>query len=155
VFTTVHANNVVDVLGRFSEHGRGALQLCVGVELHSAQRLVRIICDSCRTAVHYPNECWRRADSTSAMVAVFRCMKGRVALSARARDSADEPRSMSFLDLTDRIREMILDRNRHRDPESGPRRGYALPARIGAGQGARGFTTLKEINKVTFIETMR
>ena len=35
VFTTVHANNVLDVLGRFPEHGRGAVQLRFGAELHS------------------------------------------------------------------------------------------------------------------------
>jgi len=61
-----------------------------------AQRLVRIICDSCRTAVHYPNEVLEASGLDPVQWSQFRCMKGRVALSARARDSADEPRSMSF-----------------------------------------------------------
>ena len=35
VFTTVHANNVLDVLGPLPEHGRGAVQLRLRAELHS------------------------------------------------------------------------------------------------------------------------
>ena len=58
-----------------------------------------------------------------------------------------------LLDLSDRIREMILEKKptseiRKRRSEEG----MQLPARVGAGQSSRGLTTLKEINKVTFIE---
>src|ERR1700675_2638116 len=56
VFTTVHANNVVDVLGRFLNMGVEPYNFVSALNCILAQRLVRIICDSCRTAVHYPND---------------------------------------------------------------------------------------------------
>ena len=54
VFTTVHANNVVDVLGRFLNMGVEPYNFVSALNCILAQRLVRMICDSCRTAVHYP-----------------------------------------------------------------------------------------------------
>ena len=61
-----------------------------------------------------------------------------------------------LLDLSDRIREMILDQEADFGDPAGRARGrHDVPARIGAGQSAAGITTLKEINKVTFIEAMR
>src|ERR1700674_626758 len=56
VFTTVHANNVLDVLGRFLNMGVEPYNFVSALNCILAQRLVRIICDSCRTAVHYPND---------------------------------------------------------------------------------------------------
>ena len=56
VFTTVHANNVVDVLGRFLNMGVEPYNFVSALNCILAQRLVRVICDSCRTAVHYPDE---------------------------------------------------------------------------------------------------
>src|ERR1017187_7342137 len=53
VFTTVHANNVVDVIGRFLNMGVEPYNFVSALNCILAQRLVRIICDSCRTAVHY------------------------------------------------------------------------------------------------------
>ena len=56
VFTTVHANNVVDVIGRFLNMGVEPYNFVSALNCILAQRLVRLICDSCRTAVHYPPE---------------------------------------------------------------------------------------------------
>src|SRR5881227_3437967 len=56
VFTTVHANNVLDVLGRFLNMGVEAYNFVSALNCILAQRLVRVICDSCRTAVHYAPE---------------------------------------------------------------------------------------------------
>jgi len=85
VFTTVHANNVVDVLGRFLNMGVEPYNFVSALNCILAQRLVRIICDSCRTAVHYPNEVLEASGLDQCNGRRFRCMKGRVALSARAR----------------------------------------------------------------------
>jgi type IV pilus assembly protein PilB len=58
-----------------------------------------------------------------------------------------------LLDLSERIREMILDRRPASEiKRAGARRGYDFSARIGHRQSRLGMTTLKEINKVTFIE---
>src|SRR5260370_36454774 len=54
VFTTVHANNVVDVLGRFMNMGVDPYNFVSALNCILAQRLVRIICYSCKTPVRYP-----------------------------------------------------------------------------------------------------
>ena len=90
VFTTVHANNVVDVIGRFLNMGVEPYNFVSALNCILAQRLVRLICESCRTETHYANETLeasgldpkpgRRSPST----------KGRAALNVPAQGSGDE-----------------------------------------------------------------
>src|SRR5439155_3481755 len=56
VFTTVHANNVVDVIGRFLNMGVEPYNFVSALNCILAQRLVRIVCDSCKKPVHYSSE---------------------------------------------------------------------------------------------------
>ena len=56
VFTTVHANNVVDVLGRFLNMGVEAYNFVSALNCILAQRLVRTICEYCRRPVQYDDE---------------------------------------------------------------------------------------------------
>src|SRR5256885_10325404 len=56
VFTTVHANNVVDVIGRFLNMGVEAYNFVSALNCILAQRLVRLICDSCRKEVRYSDD---------------------------------------------------------------------------------------------------
>src|SRR6202162_5017286 len=56
VFTTVHANNVVDVLGRFLNMGVEAYNFVSALNCILAQRLVRTICEYCGRSVHYGDE---------------------------------------------------------------------------------------------------
>src|SRR5205814_7491907 len=51
VFTTVHANNVLDVLGRFLNMGVEAYQFVSALNCVLAQRLVRTICTHCKRPV--------------------------------------------------------------------------------------------------------
>ena len=53
VFTTVHANNVVDVMGRFVHMGVDPYSFVSALNCVLAQRLVRLICNTCRKIVHY------------------------------------------------------------------------------------------------------
>ncbi len=55
VFTTVHANNVLDVLGRFLNMGVEAYNFVSALNCILAQRLVRVICEHCKQQVHYPD----------------------------------------------------------------------------------------------------
>src|SRR5271165_1688988 len=55
VFTTVHANNVLDVLGRFLNMGVEAYNFVSALNCILAQRLVRVICVHCKKRVHYPD----------------------------------------------------------------------------------------------------
>src|ERR1700752_4498254 len=54
VFPTVHANNVVDVLGRFLNMGVEAYNFVSALNCILAQRLVRVICEACKKTVKYP-----------------------------------------------------------------------------------------------------
>ena len=156
VFTTVHANNVVDVLGRFLNMGVEPYNFVSALNCILAQRLVRVICPSCKKAVSYPDEVlddsgldpqqWRQVpfyEGEGCMECAGTGFHGRTAIH-------------ELLELTDRIREMILARK----PTSEIRRAASEegmhPLRTAALEKAQaGITTLKEINKVTFIESSR
>ncbi len=57
VFTTVHANNVVDVLGRFLNMGVDPYNFVSALNCILAQRLVRMICANCRGPVYHADQC--------------------------------------------------------------------------------------------------
>jgi type IV pilus assembly protein PilB len=153
VFTTVHANNVLDVLGRFLNMGVEPYNFVSALNCILAQRLVRVICPFCSAAVEYPdsdleesgldpNE-WRDVPLHEGK-GCFECggtgFRGRTAIH-------------ELLDLSERIREMILDKR----PSSEIRRvareeGMTFLRENAVEKMKAGVTTLKEINKVTFIE---
>src|ERR1700734_961548 len=153
VFTTVHANNVVDVLGRFLNIGVEAYNFVSALNCILAQRLVRINCEHCKRPVKYPDQMfiesgldpaeWRNLELMEAP-GCFECggtgYRGRTAIH-------------ELLDLSEKIREMILDKR----PASEIRRlardeGMTFLRESAVDKARRGITTLKEINKVTFIE---
>ncbi len=156
VFTTVHANNVVDVLGRFLNMGVEPYNFVSALNCVLAQRLVRTICQHCKARVHYTDDelvsfgldpqKWHDVafyDGPGCIECGGTGYHGRTAIH-------------ELLDLTDRIRELILEKRpsseiRKAAHEEGMKflRDSAL-ARVRAGE-----TTMKEINKVTFIETTR
>ena len=153
VFTTVHANNVLDVLGRFLNMGVEAYNFVSALNCILAQRLVRVICVHCKQQVHYPDSLlvesglnpdeWRDVPMMEG-AGCFECggtgFRGRSAIH-------------ELLDLTDNIREMILNKRPASEIKRAAREdGHDVPARIGGGKIAQGITTLREINKVTFIE---
>jgi type IV pilus assembly protein PilB len=153
VFTTVHANNVLDVLGRFLNMGVEAYNFVSALNCILAQRLVRVICEHCKRHVTYPDamlvesglnpEEWRQAPLWEG-AGCFECggtgFRGRSAIH-------------ELLDLTDRIREMILDRRPTSEIKRAAREeGMTFLRESAVDKMRRGITTLREINKVTFIE---
>jgi type IV pilus assembly protein PilB len=153
VFTTVHANNVVDVLGRFLNMGVEAYNFVSALNCILAQRLVRVNCDHCRKLVKYPESLlvesglnpdeWRDFEFTEP-TGCFECggtgFRGRTAIH-------------ELLDLSDRIRELILDRRPSSEIKRLAREEGMTFLRESAVEKVRaGITTLREINKVTFIE---
>jgi type IV pilus assembly protein PilB len=153
VFTTVHANNVVDVLGRFLNIGVEAYNFVSALNCILAQRLVRINCEHCKRPVKYPDQMfiesgldpaeWRNIETMEAP-GCFECggtgYRGRTAIH-------------ELLDLSDKIRELILDRRPTSEIKRLAREEGMTFLRESAVEKVRhGITTLKEINKVTFIE---
>src|SRR5581483_93440 len=153
VFTTVHANNVLDVLGRFLNMGVEAYNFVSALNCILAQRLVRVICDHCKRQVRYPDALmvesglnpdeWRDVPLYEG-AGCFECggtgFRGRSAIH-------------ELLDLTDQIREMILNKRPTSEIKRAAKEDGMTFLRESAVLKMReGITTLKEINKVTFIE---
>jgi type IV pilus assembly protein PilB len=156
VFTTVHANNVVDVLGRFLNMGVEPYNFVSALNCILAQRLVRIICDSCRTVVAYPPETLEASGLDPAQWSQVSFYEGQGCIECAGTGFRGRTAIHELLDLSDHIREMILGKR----PSSEIRRdaraeGMRFLRESALDKVRLGITTLKEINKVTFIEANR
>ena len=156
VFTTVHANNVVDVLGRFLNMGVEPYNFVSALNCILAQRLVRLICNSCRTVVHYAPEVLEASGLDPEQWSKVPFYEGQGCIECAGTGFRGRTAIHELLDLSDRIREMILAKK----PTSEIRRaareeGMRFLRESALDKVRAGLTTLKEINKVTFIETMR
>jgi type IV pilus assembly protein PilB len=156
VFTTVHANNVVDVLGRFLNMGVEPYNFVSALNCILAQRLVRLICNSCRTVVHYAPDVLEASGLDPEQWSRVPFYEGQGCIECAGTGFRGRTAIHELLDLSDRIREMILERR----PTSEIRRaardeGMRFLRESALDKVRLGMTTLKEINKVTFIENMR
>jgi type IV pilus assembly protein PilB len=156
VFTTVHANNVVDVLGRFLNMGVDPYNFISALNCILAQRLVRVICDSCAREVHYDRETLLDSGLDPAVWQSVAFREGEGCIECSGTGFKGRTAIHELLDLSDSVREMILAKK----PTSEIRRaardeGMRFLRESALDKVREGFTTLKEINKVTFIETTR
>jgi type IV pilus assembly protein PilB len=153
VFTTVHANNAFDVLGRFLNMGIEPYNFVSSLNCILAQRLVRMLCPRCKKQVRPSRKEFEDSaldyekykdhafyDAGGCKECNYTGFRGRKAIT-------------EFLDLSDRIREMILAKR----PSSWIRKAAIAEGMTTLRQSAlakvlAGETTLKEINRVTFIE---
>ena len=125
VYTTVHANNAIDVLGRFQHMGVDSYNLVSALNGVLAQRLVRVLCKSCRS--RGCAECRNTG------------FKGRKAIG-------------ELLVLNDELRELIAARAPARKLKDAARAAGTVPLRDAAMALVQaGETTLEEINRVTFV----
>jgi type IV pilus assembly protein PilB len=156
VFTTVHANNVVDVLGRFLNMGVEPYNFVSALNCILAQRLVRIVCDSCRKAVHYDRETLETSGLDYNEWKDFTFYEGEGCIECAGTGYKGRTAIHELLDLTDRIREMILEKKPTSEVRKAAREeGMRFLRESALDKVKAGVTTLKEINKVTFIETTR
>ena len=153
VFTTVHANNVIDVIGRFLNMGVEPYNFVSSLNCVLAQRLVRLLCPICKR--HYtPTEDELRSSGLRPEDVSKREFFRNVGCDAcnhtgyRGRTAIHE-----LLDMSDTIREMIIDRRpgseirRQAEKEGLSSLRESAVKKVFAGQ-----TTLYEINRVTFVE---
>jgi type IV pilus assembly protein PilB len=156
VFTTVHANNVVDVLGRFLNMGVEPYNFVSALNCILAQRLVRLICNSCRTVVHYAPDVLEASGLDPEQWSKVSFYEGQGCIECAGTGFRGRTAIHELLDLSDRIREMILAKKPTSEIRRAAREEGMRFLRESALDKVRlGLTTLKEINKVTFIETMR
>jgi type IV pilus assembly protein PilB len=153
VFTTVHANNVLDVLGRFLNMGVEPYNFVSSLNCILAQRLVRIICPHCRTVVRYDDDYLLQSGLDLEEWRDFRFYEGQGCMECGGTGFHGRTAIHELLDLTEHIREMILNRRPASEIKRIARDEGMTFLRESAIQKIRaGVTTLREINKVTFIE---
>ncbi len=156
VFTTVHANNVVDVIGRFLNMGVEPYNFVSALNCILAQRLVRLICESCRAEKHYPPEELEASGLDPEQWSKVTFYEGQGCIECAGTGFRGRTAIHELLDLSDRIREMILLKKPTSEIRRAAREEGMRFLRESALDKVRlGLTTLKEINKVTFIESNR
>ena len=153
VFTTVHANNVLDVLGRFLNMGVEPYNFVSALNCILAQRLVRLICEHCRHEVRYEDEYLIESGLDPAKWRDQPFYEGKGCFECGGTGFRGRTAIHELLDLTERIREMILDKRPTSEIKRVSRDEGMTFLRESAVEKVRiGHTTLREINKVTFIE---
>src|SRR6186997_526270 len=153
VFTTVHANNVLDVLGRFLNMGVEAYQFVSALNCVLAQRLVRTICTHCKRPVRVTRALLEesRLDPNLADSGLF--FEGAGCIECGGTGYMGRTAICELLDLTDNIREIILARRPNSEIKKAARDEGMRSLRESAVERVlAGITTLREINKVTFVE---
>ena len=156
VFTTVHANNVLDVLGRFLNMGVEAYNFVSALNCILAQRLVRNVCEHCAYTVQYDDEMLIASGLVPEEWRGFEFQEGRGCIECGGTGYRGRTAIHELLDLTDPIREMILAKRPTSEVrKEAQREGMHFLRESAIDRVRRGLTTLKEINKVTFIEASR
>ncbi len=153
VFTTVHANNVFDVIGRFIHMGVEPYNFVSALNCVMAQRLVRVLCRHCRRPATSTGALLRESGLDPELyqdqeffepVGCEECggagFLGRTAVA-------------EMLDMSDRIRQMILERRPGAELKQAAREeGMTFLRESALEKVFAGVTTLREINKVTFVQ---
>ncbi len=153
VFTTVHANNVFDVLGRFLNMGVEPYNFVSALNCILAQRLVRIICQHCKRPVRYPESYLEESGLDISQFGSMTFYEGNGCFECGGTGFRGRTAITELLDLSERIREMILDRRPTSEIKRTARdEGMTFLRECALAKVREGSTTLREINKVTFIE---
>lgn len=153
VLTTVHANNVFDVIGRFASMGIDAYNFMAALNCVLAQRLVRMVCLACRVTVKLDKALAEESGLDFEEYKDVPFYEGKGCQECHETGYRGRKCITEFLDLNDEIKEMILaDR-----PLSEVRYRAVTGGMITLRQSAlrkvlEGSTTLHEINRVTFSE---
>jgi type IV pilus assembly protein PilB len=153
VFTTVHANNCTDVIGRFINMGVEPYNFVSALNCILAQRLVRVICENCKKQVQYAPEILKESGLDPAEWSKVPFFEGAGCLECSGSGYRGRSAITELLDLSDHIREMIINRR----PTSEIKRvakeeGMSFLRDSGLAKVRGGTTTLREINKVTFLD---
>jgi type IV pilus assembly protein PilB len=153
VFTTVHANNVLDVLGRFLNIGVEAYQFVSALNCVLAQRLVRVICHHCKRPAKVTRAQLEESALDPRLVDTHVFYEGLGCIECSGTGYKGRMAICELLDLTDRIREMILDKRPASEIRKAARdEGMRFLRESAVERVMEGSTTLREINKVTFVE---
>ena len=153
VFTTVHANNVVDVLGRFLNMKVDLYNFVSALNCVLAQRLVRRICEHCRAPTEPSKELLEDSGLSPASAAGSPFYEGTGCIECSGTGFLGRTAISELLDLSDRIRELILERRPASEiKRAAKKEGMNFLRESALDRVYQGVTTLREINKVTFVD---
>ncbi len=152
VFTTVHANNVFDVIGRFIHMGVEPYNFVSALNCILAQRLVRVICPSCKKQVR-PDRNLLEESGLDKVADLGEVFEGTGCRACGGTGFRGRTAICELLDMSDRLRQLILDRRGAAELKQVAREeGMAFLRENALEKAFSGVTTLREINKVTFVE---
>jgi type II secretory ATPase GspE/PulE/Tfp pilus assembly ATPase PilB-like protein len=153
VFTTVHANNVVDVLGRFLNMGVEPYQFVSALNCVMAQRLVRLICSHCKRPTKVEARLLEESGLSPSLAQTHQFYEGAGCIECGGTGFKGRTAICELLNLSDRIREMILDRRPTSEvKKTAHEEGMRFLRESAVEKVLQGMSTLREINKVTFVE---
>jgi type IV pilus assembly protein PilB len=153
VFTTVHANNVFDVVGRFAHMGIDAYSFVSALNCVMAQRLVRLICPQCKHQVKVDPELLELSGLDAKQYAEHKWYEGAGCNNCHGTGYRGRAAITEFLDLSPNIRQLIIERRPLPELQAVARaEGFASLRQSALTKVFSGETTLKEVNRVTFVE---
>ncbi len=154
VFTTVHANNVFDVIGRFLHMQVDPYSFISALNCILAQRLVRVLCQKCKTPVTYTSKQLLESGLNPQKYRGQKFYEARGCPECLDTGYKGRTAIAELLELSDEIREMILDKKPLSEVKKRAKsEGMVFLREVGMGEKVlKGVTSLKELNKVTFVE---
>jgi type II secretory ATPase GspE/PulE/Tfp pilus assembly ATPase PilB-like protein len=155
VFTTVHANNVIDVLGRFLNMKIEPYNFVSALNCVMAQRLVRTICEHCKRPVRASEALLVESGLDVQQFAQHTFYEGAGCLECGGTGFKGRTAICELLDVSDHVRELILARRPASEIKRAARdEGMTFLRDSALHRVYSGITTLQEINKVTFVEVV-
>jgi general secretion pathway protein E len=152
VFTTVHANNVFDVVSRFTHMGVDSHGFVSALSAVMAQRLVRIVCEQCSEAYMPSRELLEESHVPIVTSASYKFRKGRGCGHCRGTGYHGRKAVGELMVLNDEIREAIVNRVPVRQlKELARQAGVRLIRTAALDLVRRGQTTVEEVNRVTIM----
>jgi type IV pilus assembly protein PilB len=152
VFTTVHANNVFDVIGRFTHMGVEPYNFVSALNCVMAQRLVRVLCAACRRPAEASESLLRESGLDPDVYADQSFFDAPGCGECAETGFVGRTAVAELLEMSDHIRQMILERRPVAEMKQAAREeGMSFLRDSALEKVFAGTTTLREINKVTFV----
>jgi len=153
VFTTVHANNVFDVIGRFANMGVDSYSLVAALNGIVAQRLLRMNCPQCSSEYTVPPELAQRSGIPPQRAALARWRRGLGCAHCRGTGYKGRRAIAETLPMSDTLREQLVQRaSLSQIRQSARASGFTSLREAALALALAGETTLEETNRVTPVE---
>ena len=152
VFSTVHANNAFDVIGRFVNMGIEPYNFVASLNCIMAQRLVRRLCEACKVPVSVSPEQCEQLGFDPRLFADRPVYEGKGCVECHGLGFRGRHAITEFLPVSDRIKDMILERRTPTEiRKTATDEGMSTLRQAGVEKVLAGDTTMKEVNRATFV----